>query len=200
MPTTNWIASGSQWFIFGYILIICGAWLGIYFLISLSERGRRTLYKIGHWVSANVGSIILLIMTILYLPMATSIFAVFACSPVTCPTTQEFSRNFNLKPGLDFVGLLESINYVSNSTTCSSCNFPPTCAIASRLCPGETDIRLVLNQRNEMQILFSWQYTFIGNGPITLMLGGYLPILLSRRNPHPLHYRHRTSDSVLPSH
>lgn len=151
MPTGNWLAAGSQWFISGYILLAFGCCLGIHFLISTTEFGRRILYKTGHWVSANVGSIVLLLMTILYLPMATSIFAVFACAPVTCSANQEFTRNFNLKPGLDFVGLLESINYVSNSSTCSSCNLAPTCYIASQLCPGETDIRLVR--------LFWWRFT-----------------------------------------
>jgi hypothetical protein len=98
--TPNWLVTSDRFAGVGYFLIVFGSMIGCHFLLSLIKSGRVFLFDSGRWMSANVGSIILFLMTILYIPLSNSIFKVFACSQKTCSVGYEFVRNYEASTDL----------------------------------------------------------------------------------------------------
>ena len=93
--TTNWLVTSNEFSGLGYFLLVFGSLIGVHFLLSFIKSGREFLFKSGRWFSSNVGSIILFLMTILYIPLSNSIFKIFACSEQTCSSGYELTRDYD---------------------------------------------------------------------------------------------------------
>ena len=98
--TSNWVVDGDEYAGIGYFFLVFGSFIGIHFFLSLSHSGRKFLHTSGRWFSSNIGSLILFLMTILYIPLTNSIFKVFACAEQTCNSGFELVRNFDIPTDL----------------------------------------------------------------------------------------------------
>lgn len=98
--TSNWLVSTDQYAGIGYFFLVFGSMIGIHFFLSLIQPGRKFLFKSGRWFGSNIGSIILFFMTLLYIPLTTSIFKIFACSEQACSSGYELVRNYDIPTDL----------------------------------------------------------------------------------------------------
>jgi hypothetical protein len=108
--TPNWLVTSDRFAGVGYFLMVFGSMIGCHFLLSLIKPGRKFLFESGRWMSSNVGSIILFLMTILYIPLSNSIFKVFACSQKTCSTGYEFVRDYDASTDLSNLNQMLTLN------------------------------------------------------------------------------------------
>ncbi|EGF77419.1 hypothetical protein BATDEDRAFT_91788 [Batrachochytrium dendrobatidis JAM81] len=97
--------------------------------VVLSEDGRIILHKVKAFSMFNMGTLVFLLLSAVYIPISTSLLTVFGCTVQTCSA--------------DVASLASDLTASANTTACVKCSFNTTmCPIASSLCPGDTDLRL----------------------------------------------------------
>lgn len=132
--------------IVGSLLLTFGSILFYNWFSNLFRFGRVFNTTLNKFFRENFLKIILLFLSLLYIPITNSIFSSFNCEKKTCSAGYEF-------PVTELTFSVDSIESSFtraniNSTTCYSCGFDlSTCPIADSLCPEVSDDRLVSDFR-----------------------------------------------------
>lgn len=113
------------------------------FLMNTFRGGRKFNTIINSFVRKNVIKINLFLLTLLYIPITTSILNAGNCAEVQCPSGTEFPpRSFIVRDVKSFAYSFSAAG-LNSSMACDSCRFDNTCPIADKLCPSVADLRLV---------------------------------------------------------
>ncbi|KAJ1332796.1 hypothetical protein BSLG_008425 [Batrachochytrium salamandrivorans] len=109
------------------------------------DSGRVALHKANVFSLVNIGTFIILFLSLTYIPVSTSLLQVFGCTWQTCDSGSEFVVHSLSLDVSSFATELSTTTF--NGTACSTCSFnTSTCSIAASLCPGDRDYRLNADQ------------------------------------------------------
>ncbi|KAH6589914.1 hypothetical protein BASA61_005456 [Batrachochytrium salamandrivorans] len=129
----------------GIVLISIGALILIYVSLGCFRKGRVALHKANVFSLVNIGTFIILFLSLTYIPVSTSLLQVFGCTWQTCDSGSEFVVHSLSLDVSSFATELSTTTF--NGTACSTCSFnTSTCSIAASLCPGDRDYRLNADQ------------------------------------------------------
>ena len=127
----------------GGLLLVLGSFLFYNWISNLFRYGRIFNTKMNTYFRENFLKIILLLLSLLYIPITNSLFSSLNCEWKRCEAGTEFpvsDISFNLQ---SIQKSFSRLNAVENAT-CSRCGFDAlTCPIADMLCPETSDLRLV---------------------------------------------------------
>ncbi|OAJ37883.1 hypothetical protein BDEG_21855 [Batrachochytrium dendrobatidis JEL423] len=124
----------------GIALMSFALLLLIYTITVCFQKGRIILHKVKAFSMFNMGTLVFLLLSAVYIPISTSLLTVFGCTVQTCSAGSEFVVH---SIALDVASLASDLTASANTTACVKCSFNTTmCPIASSLCPGDTDLRL----------------------------------------------------------
>eukprot|EP00003_Mantamonas_plastica_P023445 TRINITY_DN4224_c0_g1_i3.p1 TRINITY_DN4224_c0_g1~~TRINITY_DN4224_c0_g1_i3.p1 ORF type:complete len:552 (-),score=179.29 TRINITY_DN4224_c0_g1_i3:74-1729(-) len=122
----------------GPVFLTFAAFLLIHLILSLSAGGRRLIWKITKAIGNNLVRVLILLMTILYIPVTNTIANAIQCEDITCPTgTQFVDKNSVFDQDVTFK--------VTAANVCQSCVFPNNdcpATLAAKVCPKTLDARL----------------------------------------------------------
>ena len=126
----------------GIILMVVGIVLLFVFVLNLSQSGRRFLAKLVYAWNKNFLKLMLLVLSLIYIPVTNSILGLYNCQTVTCPNGTTFAPEF-----YTFAMGNLPIDQFRRKTgeMCDSCQFNSSCPIADKLCKGGTDSRMASN-------------------------------------------------------
>ncbi|RKP17629.1 hypothetical protein ROZALSC1DRAFT_30593 [Rozella allomycis CSF55] len=123
-------------------LIGFGSLLLINFMLNCHPKGRKYLTDLNFFWKKNVLKIALLLLSLSYIPISSSIFGMINCRLRQCSAGNEFySHSVAYSSDLSDI----SATFLAlNAPMCQSCNFTSDCSLATTtLCPGGSDYRLV---------------------------------------------------------
>ena len=109
---------------FGIVFFVVAAIAAVWLALGLTYKGRVLQFKIGVFARDNFVSILLLLISVLYIPSVTNVIVIFNCQSVTCP------------PGRRLRDARSSLLYSADSpfATCEPCAV--TSAPEGQLCPA----------------------------------------------------------------
>ncbi|KAJ1515449.1 hypothetical protein HMI54_001360 [Coelomomyces lativittatus] len=125
----------------GWIMVSFGLALIYNWTMGHFAIARRFHTRLNYLFRKNFVKVVLALLGLLYVPMSTSIFSCFLYKFVSCPTGTELVHSF---VRLDLDSLITTFTRSQyTGVACKSCYFNNNeCPIASKLCPGESDLRL----------------------------------------------------------
>ncbi|KAI9168208.1 hypothetical protein H9P43_007580 [Blastocladiella emersonii ATCC 22665] len=131
------LGSPLGWTSFAFGLAILYLWF-----TALFVKTRRFNERVKYLFRKNVVRIVLLALSLFYIPMTTAVLSAFMCSWVAVPQGSEFVHR---SVSLEFNSILTDFTKTTyNGTAVNPCYFrADQCPIADKLCPATQDLRLV---------------------------------------------------------
>lgn len=112
--------------------------------MNCSRTGRVFNTELNNFFRTNILQIVLLLMALLYLPMTASVLSSVNCASYQCDVGSEFVQADSAAIS-SWISIQNSFTRHNALSACTSCNYnASTCSIGSQLCPGGSQLLLVI--------------------------------------------------------